>query len=72
MLIPDSVWLDIHKWGLSNGNLKEFECGIAHTLVAYAAGGWWKVPSRKQARYAAEIIKKARGQVGSLSQLNGQ
>lgn len=66
MLIPDSVWLDIHKWGIRDGNLAEFECGIAHTLVKYAAGGWAMVPSRKQARFSVEILKKARGHVAGL------
>lgn len=66
MLIPDNVWLDIHKWGIADGHLKEFQAGIAHTLVAYAAGGWSKIPSRKQAKHAVEILEAARGQVPSL------
>lgn len=69
MLVPDDVWLDIHKWGIKDNNLQEYQCGIAHTLVAYAAGGWAKVPSRKQARCAVEIIEAATGNVPSLDSL---
>ena len=65
MLIPDSAWLDIHRWAVKSGTVPEFQCGIAHTLIGYAAGGWAKVPSRKQARYAVEILEMARGHVPS-------
>lgn len=70
MLVPDEVWLDIHKWGIQDGNLTDWQCGIAHTLVAYAAGGWAKVPSRKQAHHAVEIIEAANGHVPSLTATN--
>jgi hypothetical protein len=66
MLVPDKVWLDIHRWGRTDGNLEEWQYGIAHTLVEYAAGGWAKVPSRKQATHAVAILEKARGHVPSL------
>ncbi len=69
MLIPDEVWLDIHKWGRRGNNLEEWQYGIAHTLVEYAAGEWAKVPSRKQAKHAVDIIEKARGNVPSLDSL---
>lgn len=69
MMISDEVWLDIHRWGRLDSNLEEWQCGIAHTLIAYAAGGWAKVPSRKQAKQAAAIIEKARGHVATLDQV---
>lgn len=69
MLIPDAVWLDIHRWAIKDGTVPEFQCGIAHTLVGYAAGGWAKVPSRKQARFAVEVLEKARGHVPSYDRM---
>jgi hypothetical protein len=69
MLLRDKVWLDIHKWGTRSGQLTEKQCGIAHTFIKYAAGGWAEVPSARQAHCGVEIIAAARGNVPSL--ING-
>ncbi len=71
MMVPDTVWLEIHKWGNKDGNLQPLQYGIALTLASYAAGEWTKIPSRKQASHGAEIIGKARPHLTSLAAILG-
>ena len=63
MGVDSDTWWQITKWGRSNGNLSDFQCGLSNTLAGYAAGNWAKVPSAKQARHAAGIVAElqARG-----------
>lgn len=53
------TWFRIHGWGTRTGMLKDWEAGIAHTLSSYAAGGWERGPSPKQARHGAIILRMA-------------
>lgn len=52
-------WLRIEAWGRESGKLEELERGIAHTLAGYAAEGWSRSPSKKQAKRGAAMIEKA-------------
>ena len=58
--LDGNAWLEIHAWGKRTGELKSWQSGIAHTLAGYAAGGWAKGPSKKQAKHAADIISISR------------
>jgi len=58
--IDGPSWFKIHEWGKKSGALKDWEAGIAHTLSGYAAAGWERGPSPKQARQGARIISLAR------------
>lgn len=60
-------WHDIQAWGIASGQLEELERGIALTLAGYAAEGWSRSPSKKQAKRGAAMIEKAR----SAGILNG-
>lgn len=71
MMVSDDVWLAIHRWGIVDDHLPAFHCGIAHTLISYAAGGWAKVPSKKQAKQAMIILETARGHVPELDRVQG-
>lgn len=53
-------WFSVHAWGKRTGQLADWQSGIAHTLSGYAAGGWQRVPSAKQARQAVRILEVAR------------
>lgn len=53
-------WFSIHAWGKRTGHIADWQSGIAHTLSGYAAGGWQRVPSVKQARHAVKILEIAR------------
>lgn len=53
-------WLNIHAWGVRTGLLQKWQCGIAHTLAGYAANGWDREPSHKQARQGVAILELAR------------
>ena len=57
MGVDSETWWQITKWGQSDGNLSDFQCGLSNTLAGYAAGSWVKVPSAKQAKFAAAIVK---------------
>ena len=57
--VDGSTWFRIHEWGKRTGMLKDWETGIAHTLSAYAASGWDRGPSPKQAMHGARIFKLA-------------
>jgi hypothetical protein len=57
--VDGSTWFRIHEWGKRTGILKDWEAGIAHTLSAYAASGWDRGPSPKQAMHGARIFRMA-------------
>jgi hypothetical protein len=50
--------------------LKDWEAGIAHTLSAYAASGWDRGPSPKQAMHGARIFRMAERD-GVMSETTG-
>jgi len=58
--VDGATWLAIHAWGKTTGELKYWQHGIAHTLAGYAAEGWVRGPSHKQARHGVTIIDLAR------------
>jgi len=60
MELSEAQWLAIAKWGHENSQLAHWQRGIARTLSSYAAEGWTKPPSQKQAKRGAEIIEAAR------------
>lgn len=55
--VSGEEWLRIHAWGRKTGKLQRWQIGIAHTLASYAASGWDKGPSAKQARHGVAIVK---------------
>lgn len=60
MRVKKEDWRAISDWGQETGNLQPWQHGIALTLSGYAAGGWKKVPSVKQARQAVKMLQIAR------------
>lgn len=60
MQLTADDWLKIHKWGVATGALAKWQAGIAMTLCQYAASGWQKKPSVKQAKHGAVMIHLAR------------
>lgn len=58
--LTDTQWLKIETWGRGPGRLEKLERGIARTLAGYAAEGWSQSPSKKQAKWGAAMIEKAR------------
>jgi hypothetical protein len=62
MQVTPEQWIRIAGWGAQTGMLREWQAGIATTLAGYAAGGWAKVPSKKQALQAVEILRIAEDQ----------
>lgn len=59
MQVPAEDWVHISGWGARSGALQPWQCGIATTLGSYAAGGWIKIPSHKQANQGVKIIATA-------------
>jgi hypothetical protein len=57
--VDGPTWLKISAWGSQSGNLERWQAGIAHTLAGYAANGWTRGPSPKQARHAMKILNLA-------------
>jgi hypothetical protein len=57
--VSAQTWFKIQIWGSETGNLEPWQCGIANTLAGYAAAGWRKKPSEKQAKYAVEMLTAA-------------
>jgi hypothetical protein len=58
--VSGEEWLRIHAWGNKTGKLQKWQIGIAHTLAGYAASGWEKGPSPKQAKHGIAILRLAR------------
>jgi hypothetical protein len=57
--VDAETWFKIQLWGSETGRLAEWQCGIANTLAGYAAGGWRRKPSEKQAKRGVEILELA-------------
>lgn len=55
--IDAQKWFKIQLWGSESGKLKEWQIGISNTLAGYAAQGWKRKPSEKQALHAMEIVR---------------
>lgn len=58
MQISAEDWVRISGWGAKSDLLKPWQCGIATTLASYAAAGWSRVPSDKQARQGVLIMRE--------------
>lgn len=67
--VTSAEWVHISGWGARTGALASWQVGIATTLATYAASGWLKVPSRKQANQGVEILKIATDRGGRLDGL---
>lgn len=60
MRVPSSVWVATAEAGQRSGVLHFRLAGICMTLANYAAGGWARRPSVKQAKHGLESIAKVR------------
>lgn len=58
MRIPSSVWVATAEAGQRSGVLHFKLAGICMTLANYAAGGWSRRPSAKQAKHGLESVEK--------------
>ena len=65
--VDGESWFRIHAWGKQTGMLEKWQAGIAHTLSSYAANGWERNPSPKQAKQGAKILKIAQENGFSLT-----
>lgn len=59
MAIPSSIWLEVAERGQKTGLIHWTVAGICRTLAGYAAGGWERKPSPKQAKPAVEAVLAA-------------
>lgn len=71
MQISSSTWLEVAERGQKNGAIHWTVAGICRTLAGYAAGGWEKKPSAKQAKPALDAMLAAE-QAGLLGTQMGQ
>jgi hypothetical protein len=53
-------WMAIVTWGNGPGALSPLQLGVAATLASYAAQGWLRTPSPKQAKHGATMIAAAK------------
>ncbi len=60
MRVPSSVWVATAEAGQRSGVLHFKLAGICMTLANYAAGGWRRRPSLKQAKHGLDSIAKVR------------
>lgn len=56
MEIPSSVWLETAERGQMTQTIHWKVAGICRTLAGYAAGGWMRKPSPKQAKPGLEAV----------------
>lgn len=59
MEIPSSIWMEVAERGQKTGTIHWTVAGICRTLAGYAAGGWERKPSPKQAKPALEAVLAA-------------
>ena len=55
--VDAETWFKIQLWGRESGGLQSWQIGIANTLSGYAAQGWLKKPSEKQAKHGVAILE---------------
>ena len=60
MEMDAAQWLVAVTWAKKSGRFMEITVKVAGTLAGYAAQGWPKAPSLKQAKHGAEILEAAR------------
>lgn len=65
--VDGPTWLSIHAWGKKSGHLQKWQIGISHTLAGYAASGWSRGPSVKQAKHGVAILDLAIKEGGKLA-----
>lgn len=58
MQIPAAIWLEAAERGQQTGTIPYPLAGICRTLAGYAAGGWQRKPSAKQAKPALDALLK--------------
>lgn len=58
MQIPSAVWLEIAERGQKTSTIHWTVANICRTIAGYAAGGWERKPSVKQAKHALEAALK--------------
>ena len=59
MQVPAEDWVHLTGWGARTSLLEPWQIGIATTLATYAAIGWTKVPSKKQAKQGVTMLAVA-------------
>ncbi len=57
MQIPSAVWMEVAERGQKTETIHWKVAGICRTLAGYAAGGWERKPSAKQAKPALDALK---------------
>lgn len=60
MEVDSGTWLQAAELGQRTRVIHWKTAGILRTLASYAAGGWDKKPSVKQARFALEALQSVR------------
>ncbi|MFO1482349.1 MAG: AIPR family protein [Verrucomicrobiaceae bacterium] len=58
--IDAAKWLVAVNWAKQSGDFSNLTINVAATLAGYAAQGWTRMPSQKQAKHGAVIIEAAR------------
>jgi hypothetical protein len=53
-------WLAAVNWARQSGEFEDLTINVAATLAGYAAQGWTRMPSPKQAKHGSAIIEAAR------------
>ncbi|MDN7915345.1 AIPR family protein [Burkholderia cepacia] len=54
MQISSAIWMEVAERGQKTGTIHWKVAGICRTLAGYAAGGWERKPSAKQAKHALD------------------
>lgn len=60
MEIDGTTWLEVAERGQQSGTIHWKVAGICRTLASYAAGGWQRKPSVKQAKPALDAVHSVR------------
>jgi hypothetical protein len=56
MEIPAAIWLEVAERGQQTNTIHWTIAGICRTIAGYAAGGWQRKPTAKQAKPALEAV----------------
>ena len=67
MSVPAATWISVAEVGQRVGTLHYRQAGVCMTLAGYAAGGWLKRPSVKQAKAGLDALETVSSRKRQLS-----
>ena len=57
--LDDRTWAKVMEWSAHPGRVPVFDRQVAHSIAGMALQGWVKMPTAKQAKFGARVVRAA-------------